>query len=215
VVGLFGCPTVVNNVETLAAVPAIFQKGADWFAKLGPEKSGGTRMVCLSGSVNRPGVFEVMLSTTVRELIESQDFGQGMPPGRKVKAVIPGGSSAPVLAADEIDVALEFEALKAVQNMAGSGGVIVMDDSTCLVRSLWRVSRFYAEESCGQCTPCREGTPWMTRILRKLRRAGARTATSRRCSTWPRASRPTLRWVWARPSARWVTRPRSRCTASS
>jgi len=95
VVGLFGCPTVVNNVETLAAVPTIFQKGADWFAKLGPEKSGGTRMVCLSGSVNRPGVFEVMLSTTVRELIESPDFGQGMPPGRKVKAVIPGGSSAP------------------------------------------------------------------------------------------------------------------------
>ncbi|HEY5449563.1 MAG TPA: NADH-quinone oxidoreductase subunit NuoF [Polyangia bacterium] len=168
VVGLFGCPTVVNNVETLAAVPAIFQKGAYWFAKLGPEKSGGTRMVCLSGSVNRPGVFEVMLSTTVRELIESPDFGQGMPAGRKVKAVIPGGSSAPVLAADEIDVALEFEALKAVQNMAGSGGVIVMDDATCLVRSLWRVSRFYAEESCGQCTPCREGTPWMTRILRKL-----------------------------------------------
>src|SRR5215468_11251402 len=137
VVGLFGCPTVVNNVETLAAVPAIFQKGAEWFAKLGPEKSGGTRMVCLSGSVNRPGVFEVMLSTTVRELIESPDFGQGMPSGRKVKAV-------------------------------SSGGVIVIDDATCVVRSLWRVSRFYAEESCGQCTPCREGTPWMTRILRKL-----------------------------------------------
>jgi NADH-quinone oxidoreductase subunit F len=168
VVGLFGCPTVVNNVETLAAVPSIFQKGAEWFAKLGPEKSGGTRMVCLSGSVNRPGVFEVMLSTTARELIESQDFGQGMPPGRKVKAVIPGGSSAPVMTPDELDVPLEFEALKQIQNMAGSGGVIVMDDSTCLVRCLWRVSRFYAEESCGQCTPCREGTPWMTRILRKL-----------------------------------------------
>jgi NADH-quinone oxidoreductase subunit F len=168
VVGLFGCPTVVNNVETLAAVPAIFERGADWFARLGPEKSGGTRMVCLSGSVNRPGVFEVLMSTTVRELIESPDFGQGMPPGRKVKAVIPGGSSAPVLTADELDVALEFEALKALQNMAGSGGVIVIDDATCLVRSLWRVTRFYAEESCGQCTPCREGTPWMTRLLRKI-----------------------------------------------
>jgi NADH-quinone oxidoreductase subunit F len=91
-----------------------------------------------------------------------------MPPGRSVKAVIPGGSSAPVLSADEIDVALEFEALKAKDNMAGSGGVIVMDDNTCMVRCLWRISRFYAEESCGQCTPCREGTPWQTRILRKI-----------------------------------------------
>jgi NADH-quinone oxidoreductase subunit F len=168
VVGLFGAPTVVNNVETLASLPAILDKGGDWFARLGPEKSGGTRMVCLSGSVNRPGVYEVMLSTTVRELIESEHFGQGMPPGRKVKAVIPGGSSAPVLAAEEIDVALEFEALKAKENMAGSGGVIVMDDATCVVRCLWRVSRFYAEESCGQCTPCREGTPWLTRVLRKI-----------------------------------------------
>src|SRR5215831_12761665 len=168
VVGLFGCPTVVNNVETLASVPAIFERGAEWFAKLGPDKSGGTRMICLSGSVNRPGVFEILMSTTVRELIESQDFGQGMPAGRKVKAVIPGGSSAPVMTADELDTALEFEALKQIQNMAGSGGVIVMDDATCLVRCLWRVSRFYAEESCGQCTPCREGTPWLTRILRKI-----------------------------------------------
>jgi len=104
----------------------------------------------------------------VRELIESQDFGQGMPAGRKVKAVIPGGSSAPVMTPDELDTALEFEALKQIQNMAGSGGVIVMDDATCLVRCLWRISRFYAEESCGQCTPCREGTPWMTRVLRKI-----------------------------------------------
>ena len=168
VVGLFGCPTVVNNVETLADVPAIIEHGPEWFAKLGTEKSGGTRLICLSGSVNRPGVYEILMSTTVRELIESPEMGQGMPAGRKVKAVIPGGSSAPVLSADEIDVALEFEALKAKQNMAGSGGVIVMDDATCLVRCLWRVSRFYAEESCGQCTPCREGTPWMTRVLRKI-----------------------------------------------
>ena len=168
VVGLFGCPTVVNNVETLASVPHILEKGPEWYAKMGPEKSGGTRLVCLSGTVNRPGVYEVPLSCTVRELIESREYGQGMPAGRKVKAVIPGGSSAPVLAANEIDVALEFEALKNVQNMAGSGGVIVMDDQTCMVRSLWRVARFYAEESCGQCTPCREGTPWQTRILRKI-----------------------------------------------
>ncbi len=168
VVGLFGCPTVVNNVETIASVPHVIERGPEWYAKLGPEKSGGTRLVCLSGTVNRPGVYEVPLSCTVRELIESPQYGQGMPAGRKVKAVIPGGSSAPVLAANEIDVALEFEALKNVQNMAGSGGVIVMDDKTCMVRSLWRVARFYAEESCGQCTPCREGTPWQTRILRKI-----------------------------------------------
>ncbi|MBX5483508.1 MAG: NADH-quinone oxidoreductase subunit NuoF [Myxococcaceae bacterium] len=168
VVGLFGCPTVVNNVETLASVPHVIERGAEWYAKLGPERSGGTRVVCLSGSVNRPGVYEIPLHVTVRELIESPQYGQGMPPGRKVKAVIPGGSSAPVLSGDEIDVALEFEALKNVQNMAGSGGVIVMDDQTCMVRALWRVARFYAEESCGQCTPCREGTAWQTRIIRAI-----------------------------------------------
>ncbi len=189
VVGLFGCPTVVNNVETLATVPAIFQHGAEWFAALGTDKSGGTRLVCLSGYVNRPGVYEVDAQTTLRELIGA-GLGQGMPAGRKVKAVIPGGSSAPVLSADELDVALEFDALKALRNMAGSGGVIVMDDSTCMVRCLWRVSRFYAEESCGQCTPCREGTPWMTRISGRSRRAAASRATSRRCSTWLRAIAP-------------------------
>jgi NADH-quinone oxidoreductase subunit F len=168
VVGLFGAPTVVNNVETLANVPAIIDRGAEWFASLGTEKSGGTRLICLSGSVNRPGVFEVSMKTTVRDLIFDPGLGQGMPPGRTVKAVIPGGTSAPVLSADEIDVALEFEALKAKETMAGSGGVIVMDDSTCLVRCLWRIARFYAEESCGQCTPCREGTPWQARILRRI-----------------------------------------------
>ena len=168
VVGLFGAPTVVNNVETLANVPAIIDRGADWFASLGTEKSGGTRLICLSGSVNRPGVFEVSMKTTIRDLIFDSELGQGLPPGRTVKAVIPGGTSAPVLSADEMDVALEFEALKAKETMAGSGGVIVMDDSTCLVRCLWRIARFYAEESCGQCTPCREGTPWQARILRRI-----------------------------------------------
>ncbi len=168
VVGLFGCPTVVNNVETIATLPAIFEKGAEWFAKLGTEKSGGTRLVTLSGPVNRPGTYEVGMHTTIKDLIYAQEYGQGMPAGRTVKAVIPGGSSAPVLTGDEIGVALEFEAFKPLQSMAGSGGVIVMDDQTCMVRSLWRVTRFYAEESCGQCTPCREGQPWMTRLLRKI-----------------------------------------------
>jgi NADH-quinone oxidoreductase subunit F len=168
VVGLFGSPTVVNNVETLASVPHVFTRGAGWYAGLGTDKSGGTRLVCLSGTVNRPGVYEVSLDTTFTQLIFDDKYGRGLPAGRKVKAVIPGGSSAPVLSPDELDVAMEFEALKVKQTMAGSGGVIVMDDTTCMVRSLWRVARFYAEESCGQCTPCREGTPWQTRVLRKI-----------------------------------------------
>ena len=168
VVGLFGAPTVVNNVETIASVPHIINKGSAWYAGLGTDKSGGTRLICLSGTVNKPGVYEISLHTTLRELIFEPELGNGVPGGRTVKAVIPGGSSAPVLSADELDVAAEFEALKAKMTMAGSGGVIVMDDSTCLVRSLWRISRFYAEESCGQCTPCREGTPWQARILRKI-----------------------------------------------
>jgi NADH-quinone oxidoreductase subunit F len=166
--GLFGCPTVVNNVETIASLPPIFEKGAEWFARLGTDKSGGTRLVTLSGTVNRPGTYEVSMFTTLKDLIFDQQFGQGMPEGRSVKAVIPGGSSAPVLNAEEIGVALEFEAFKPLNSMAGSGGIIVMDDQTCMVRSLWRVTRFYAEESCGQCTPCREGMPWMTRLLRKI-----------------------------------------------
>ncbi|MBX7101732.1 MAG: NADH-quinone oxidoreductase subunit NuoF [Myxococcaceae bacterium] len=168
VVGLFGCPTVVNNVETIASLPPIFEKGAEWFAKLGAEKSGGTRLVTLSGAVKRPGTYEVAMHTSIKDLIFDAEYGQGLPNGRKVKAVIPGGSSAPVLTADEIDVKLEFDAFKPLQSMAGSGGVIVLDDSTCAVRSLWRVARFYAEESCGQCTPCREGQPWMARLLRKI-----------------------------------------------
>ena len=168
VVGLFGSPTVVNNVETLASVPHVFTRGAGWYAGLGTDKSGGTRLVCLSGTVNRPGVYEVSLDTTFTQLIFDDKFGQGLPAGRKVKAVIPGGSSAPILSPDELDIAMEFEAVKVKQTMAGSGGVIVMDDTTCMVRSLWRVARFYAEESCGQCTPCREGTPWQTRLLRKI-----------------------------------------------
>ncbi len=168
VVGLFGCPTVVNNVETIASLPRIFEKGSDWFMKLGTGKSGGTRLVTVSGAVNRPGTYEVGMDTSLRELIYAQEYGQGLPAGRSVKACIPGGSSAPVLTADEIDVKLEFDAFKPLQSMAGSGGVMVMDDTACMVRCLWRVARFYAEESCGQCTPCREGQPWMARILRKI-----------------------------------------------
>ncbi|MHB8420010.1 MAG: NADH-quinone oxidoreductase subunit NuoF [Myxococcales bacterium] len=172
VIGLFGAPTVVNNVETLANVPAILERGAEWFAKLGTEKSGGTRLICVSGHVKRPGVYEISMRTTLRHLV--MDVCGGPEGGRAVKAVVPGGSSAPVLAPHELDVACEFEALKAAGTMAGSGGVIVMDDSTCLVRALWRISKFYAEESCGQCTPCRDGTPWQAALLAKIEAGEAR-----------------------------------------
>ncbi len=174
VVGLFGCPTIINNVETVASLPPIVMKGGEWYAKLGTERSGGTRLISVSGAVNRPGVYEITLDTTFREIVEV--IAGGVPGGRKVKALIPGGSSCPVLTADELDVAAEFEAIKKVGSMAGSGGVIVFDDSTCLVRALWRITRFYAEESCGQCTPCREGMPWMTRLLRLIEEGRATPA---------------------------------------
>jgi NADH-quinone oxidoreductase subunit F len=166
VVGLWGKPTIINNVETLANVPWIVEHGGAAFAALGTAKSGGTRLFCVSGHVNRPGVYEKPVHYNLKKLI-MEDCG-GIVGGRKVKAVIPGGSSAPVLTGDEIDVSMEFDALKAAGTMAGSGGVIVMDESTCMVRALSRISKFYAEESCGQCTPCREGTPWMEGVLEKL-----------------------------------------------
>jgi NADH-quinone oxidoreductase subunit F len=166
VVGLWGKPTIINNVETLANVPWIVEHGGEAFAALGTGKSGGTRLFCVSGHVNRPGVYERPVHYNLKRLID-EDCG-GVVGGRRVKAVIPGGSSAPVLSATEIDVSLEFDALKAAGTMAGSGGIIVFDDSTCMVRVLQRIARFYAVESCGQCTPCREGAPWMAGILDNL-----------------------------------------------
>jgi NADH-quinone oxidoreductase subunit F len=166
VVGLWGKPTIINNVETIANLPWIVEHGGDAFAALGTGKSGGTRLFCVSGHVNRPGVYEKPVHYNLKKLV-LEDCG-GVPGGRKVKAVVPGGSSAPVLAASEIDVSLEFDALKAAGTMAGSGGIIVFDESTCLVRALGRIARFYAEESCGQCTPCREGAPWMEGILHRI-----------------------------------------------
>ncbi len=164
--GLFGCPTIVNNVETIACVPFILRHGAEHFAKIGTEKQGGTRLFCVSGHVVRPGVYEAPVSVTLRELIE--DFAGGVRDGRKLKAVIPGGISAKILTADEIDVAMEFDALNAAGSMAGSGGVIVMDETTCMVEALDSASRFFADESCGQCSPCREGTGWVHRIVRRI-----------------------------------------------
>jgi NADH-quinone oxidoreductase subunit F len=164
--GLYGCPTIINNVETLCNVPFIVDRGADWFLSIGTEKSPGTKIFCLCGHVERPGLYEVPLGIPLREMIF--DLGGGIPGGRKLKAVIPGGSSAAVLTADEIDVKMDFDSLAAAKTMLGSGGVIVMDDTTCMVGALWNVLRFYHHESCGQCTPCREGTGWLDKILGRL-----------------------------------------------
>jgi NADH-quinone oxidoreductase subunit F len=163
--GLFQCPTIVNNVETLACVPFILRNGAERFANIGTERQGGTRLFCVCGHVVRPGVYEEPVSITLRELIEKAG---GVRDGNKLKAVIPGGISAKILSADEIDVAMDFDSLKAAGTMAGSGGVIVMDETTSIVQALDSASRFFAEESCGQCSPCREGTGWVHRILRRI-----------------------------------------------
>jgi NADH-quinone oxidoreductase subunit F len=170
--GLFQCPTIVNNVETLAAVPFIFREGADVFARMGTAKQGGTRLFSVCGHVERPGLYEAPVSVTLRELIER--YAHGVRGGRKLKAVVPGGLSAKVLTADEIDVQMDFDSLMAAGTMAGSGGVIVMDETTCMLDALQAAARFFAHESCGQCSPCREGTGWIHRILRRLSQGGGR-----------------------------------------
>jgi NADH-quinone oxidoreductase subunit F len=164
--GLFSCPTIVNNVETLSCVPFILKNGAEKFVEIGNEKQGGTRLFCVSGHVKRPGVYEAPVSITLRELIEG--CGQGMREGSELKAIVPGGISARVLTANEIDVEMDFDSIMKAGSMAGSGGVMVMDDSTCMVEALASASRFYAHESCGQCSPCREGTGWVHRILTRI-----------------------------------------------
>ncbi len=163
--GLFACPTIVNNVETLACLPFILRHGADRFASIGMDSQGGTRLFCVSGHVVRPGVYEEPVSVTLRQLIERAG---GVRDGKKLKAVIPGGISAKILRADEIDVAMDFNSLMAAGTMAGSGGVIVMDETTCMVEALHSAVRFFAHESCGQCSPCREGTGWVHRIMRRI-----------------------------------------------
>jgi len=172
--GLYASPTVVNNVETLATVPPILQMGGEKYAQLGVENSTGTRVVSLSGNLERGGNYEVAHGITLRELI--YDVGGGIPGGRQLKAVIPGGSSTVILAADEIDVSYDYDSLAQVGTAMGSAGVIAIDDRCCMVQLGIRVSEFYEHESCGKCTPCREGTRWMTQMLRKLE-AGEATET--------------------------------------
>ena len=164
--GLYGRPTVINNTETLASIPDIVRQGADWFREIGIEKSGGPKLFSVSGNVNKPGNFEVPLGTSFAKLLE---MAGGVTAGRILKAVIPGGSSAPVLpGATMLDLNMDYESIANAGSMLGSGAVIVMDDSNCMVKVLDRISYFYYEESCGQCTPCREGTGWMHRVIHRI-----------------------------------------------
>jgi NADH-quinone oxidoreductase subunit F len=164
--GLFKQPTAVNNVETLANLPAIVEKGGDWFANVGAPKNGGTRLFAVSGHVKRPGVYEAPMGITFRQLLD--EHCGGMREGSKLKAIIPGGSSSAIMTADEADWASDFDTLKAKKTMAGSGAVVYLDESINMAHALANVMRFYAHESCGQCTPCREGTAWLARLLDKI-----------------------------------------------
>jgi len=166
--GAFGGPTIVNNVETLAQVPGILNNGAEWFLKLGGNtpRTAGTRLLCVSGDVQRPGFFEVPVGFSLLTLLN--DICGGPLPGRVFKACYPGGSSSPVLKADEFDVKMDFDSLAAKGTMAGSGAIVVMDDRRSMPEMAMRTARFYAHESCGQCVPCREGTKWVYSMLKRL-----------------------------------------------
>jgi NADH-quinone oxidoreductase subunit F len=166
VVGLFGAPTVINNVETLAAVPAIILNGADWFVRQGLPKDGGTRVFGVSGKVNKPGIYELPLGTSLRSLIEKH--AGGMRPGCELKAVIPGGLSAPILTPEEIDLPMDFDSLAGAGSMLGSAAVMVIDREMPMLEVLRITARFYAHESCGQCTPCRIGTAWIDKIVSRM-----------------------------------------------
>jgi NADH-quinone oxidoreductase subunit F len=174
VVGVFGMPTVVNNVETLACVPHIITRGAHWFASIGRPRNTGPKLFSVSGHVNKPGVYELPLGVTFREIIF--EHCGGIRGGRKLKAFFPGGSSAPIMTAAEVDVQADFDACAQAGTMLGSGGVIVLDDTVDMVEVADNVARFYAHESCGQCTPCREGADWCVDILDRMLAGHARAA---------------------------------------
>ncbi len=172
IVGAFGGPTVVQNVETLACVPLIIEHGAEWFKSFGTPKNTGPKLYCISGAINKPGVYEFPMGVNLKELI--YEHCGGIPGGRKLKAVIPGGASAPMLLPDEIDLPMNFDAVMKAGSMLGSAAIIVIDDSMCIVDAVWRLAKFFAHESCGQCTPCREGTNWMESILDRVERGHGR-----------------------------------------
>jgi NADH-quinone oxidoreductase subunit F len=164
--GLYGKPTTINNTETLASVPHIMRNGAEWFLNIGKPNNGGPKVFSVSGHVARPGNFEVPLGTPFKDLLE---MAGGMRNGNALKGVIPGGSSMPILTADTMmDITMDYDALSKAGSGLGSGAVIVMDETTCMVRACTRIARFYHMESCGQCTPCREGTGWMHRVLQRI-----------------------------------------------
>jgi NADH-quinone oxidoreductase subunit F len=164
--GLYASPTVVNNVETLCNVPHIIERGGEWFAGIGTEKSPGTKIFSVSGKVRRPGNYEAPMGTPARVVVE--DLAGGALEGRTLKAWTPGGSSTPFLTVDHLDVGLDFESIQAAGSLLGTGALIVLDDTDCMVEAARRLVQFYANESCGKCTPCREGTWWATRVLARI-----------------------------------------------
>jgi NADH-quinone oxidoreductase subunit F len=163
VVGLYGCPTVINNVETLSAVPSIILEGGETYANRGTPKNGGTRLLCVAGHINKPGIYEIPLGMNMKMFID--EVAGGMRDGKKLKAVVPGGSSCPLLNADEIDIAMDYDTVAKAGSMLGSGGMVVLDEDTCMVDFARRIMHFYAHESCGWCIPCREGTSWLKKML--------------------------------------------------
>ena len=169
--GLFGCPTIVNNVETLCCVPYIVTRGAEWFKSIGPASSPGPKLFCVSGHVARPGTYELPMGTPLREIIYTH--AGGIPNGRQLKGVIPGGASMPIFTPAEIDVPMDMDSVQKAGSFLGSAGIMVMDDTVCMVETALILERFFHHESCGQCTPCREGTGWVHKTLERLEHGGA------------------------------------------
>jgi len=164
--GLYGRPTTINNTETLASVPVILQYGGDWFHELGTPNNGGSKIFSVSGHINKPGNYEVPMGTPFSQLLE---LAGGMRNGNKIKAVIPGGSSTPVVPGEKMmELAMSYDGISRGGSMLGAGSVIIMDETTCMVKALERIAEFYYEESCGQCTPCREGTGWLYRVIKRI-----------------------------------------------
>jgi NADH-quinone oxidoreductase subunit F len=172
-VGLFDCPTVINNVETVSNIPSIVLNGAAWFCKAGLPKDGGTRIFGVSGMVKNPGIYELPVGTNLKEII-NQHAG-GIMEGKKLKAVIPGGMSAPILTAEEIDISMDFDSLVESKSMLGSAAIIVIDEDTSMLEVLKRITKFYSHESCGQCTPCRIGNSWINKIVKRMAEGKGKT----------------------------------------
>jgi len=170
--GLYNCPTAVNNVETLCNVPLVVLNGAEWFAALGPEKNGGPKLFCVSGHVKKPGVYEASMNTTLRELIYNHAGGIGG--DRELKAIIPGGSSVPLMLPNQLDTPASFDGIQKAGSLLGSAGLIVLDDTVCMVWLAMNLLHFYRHESCGKCTPCREGCDWLYKLLQRLERGEGR-----------------------------------------